>query len=158
MAGGLEGHAGGILGLDQLLDEHGGAVEYDLIALGLRLDDLGTERLTWRDLWVIVQHSPRESAIARAVGAEEAVWSLTDHLLATVIDVLNIANWQRENAGRPRGKSPTRRPKRIPRPGVEGEHKTVGSEPIPIKDFEAWWDAGVVDAAPGQETTGVTGG
>lgn len=154
MAGGQQGHDGGILGLDQLLDEHGEAVEYDLIALGLRLDDLGSERLTWRDLWVIVQHAPRESALARAVGGDDVVWGLTDHLLATTIDVLNIANWQRENQGRKKGQTPTRKPKRMPRPGVEDETKSIGSEPIPIKDFDAWWDnVAVMDAE-----AGVTGG
>jgi hypothetical protein len=34
--------------------------------LGLRLDWLGTVRLSWRDLWVIVQQSPRTSALFKA--------------------------------------------------------------------------------------------
>lgn len=122
--------------------------------MGLRLDDLGTERLTWRDLLVVVQHRPQDSALARALDGDEAVWSLTDHLLAITIDVLNIANWQRENAGKGKGQSPTRKPKRMPRPGVQDDTQKIGAEPIPIKDFDAWWD----NVAVTDQEGGVTGG
>lgn len=139
MAGGLQGDAGGIEGLLRLLDEHGEAVEYDLITLGLRLDDLGTERLTWRDLWVIVHHLPRTSALSRAIGGSDAEWGLTDHLLAVAVDAIEVGNWQRASSGR---KSPLPKPKPVPRPGAKREGQSFGSVPIPIKDFDAWWDAG----------------
>lgn len=139
MAEGLAGDAGGIFGLLDLLDEHGEAVEYDLITLGLRLSDLGTPRLTWRDLWVIVHHLPAGAALSRAVAGEDALWALTDHLLAVLIDATQLGNWQRENAGR---KSPTPKPKLLPRPGVKQDGKKFGSGAIPIKDFDTWWNTG----------------
>lgn len=72
MGRGVRRLAGGIVGLVRLLREHGEAVEYDLIALGLRLDWLPSRRLTWRDLLVIVRQSPRGSAIRRAVDPWDA--------------------------------------------------------------------------------------
>lgn len=63
---------GGIAGLVRLIRDHGEAVEYDLITIGLRLDWLGTEALSWRDLWVIVRQAPRDSAIRRAVDPKVA--------------------------------------------------------------------------------------
>ncbi|HLS46084.1 MAG TPA: hypothetical protein VK045_11675 [Ornithinicoccus sp.] len=133
MAEGLGCDGGGIEGLLRLLDEYGEAVEYDLITLGLRLDDLGTERLNWRDLWVIVNNLPRTSALVRAVAGEDAQWGLLEQLVARAADSLEVANWQRQ------GKAHAPRPKPIPRPGAKSETKTFGKDPIPIKDFDAWW-------------------
>lgn len=133
MAEGLGGDGGGIEGLLRLLDEYGEAVEYDLITLGLRLDDLGTERLNWRDLWVIVNNLPRTSALVRAVAGEDAQWGLLEHLTAVVADAVEVGNWQRQ------GKAHAPKPKPIPRPGAKSEAKKFGSDPIPIKDFDAWW-------------------
>src|SRR5690242_14164709 len=58
-----------MIGLLDLLDEHGEAVEYDLIDAGLRLRWLGTEALSWRDLLVRVRLSPRGSALYRVTAA-----------------------------------------------------------------------------------------
>lgn len=104
---------GGILGLSRLLKEHGEAVEYELIRLGLRLSWLGSEALTWRDLYVIVKQSPTDSAIHRSFAGPDHVWGLQEHLLAAVFDVLAVANWQR--GGDENGK----KPERLERPGVK---------------------------------------
>jgi len=56
-----------MIGLLDLLEEHGEAVEYDLIDAGLRLRWLGTEALTWRDLLVRVRRSSKGSALYRAL-------------------------------------------------------------------------------------------
>ena len=54
--------------------------------MGLRLQWLGTRRLTWHDLLVVVRHSPRSSALYRAqVGQEPAAWGLSERLLAYVL-------------------------------------------------------------------------
>ncbi|WP_425591812.1 DUF5361 domain-containing protein [Actinomyces procaprae] len=67
------------------------------------------------------------------------MWGLTEHLLAAAVDALNIANWQRANAGK---KAPSPRPKPIPRPGVKTEEKRFGQGAIPIRDFNSWWENG----------------
>lgn len=83
MAGGLRDRPGGIAGLVQLLTEHGEAIEYDLLALGLRLDWLGSPDLTWRDLHVIISQAPAGSAIVRAC-VPSAVFGSTDRLLLLI--------------------------------------------------------------------------
>ena len=56
-----------MIGLLDLIEEHGEAVEYDLIDAGLRLRWLGTEALSWRDLLVRVRLSPKGSALYRTM-------------------------------------------------------------------------------------------
>jgi hypothetical protein len=134
---GVERDAGGIAGLCRLLGEHGEAIEYDLIQLGLRLDWLGTEALSWRDLLVIVRQAGPGSRLALATQGARALWSQTDYLLADVIDLLAEANWQRA------GNKHAPRPKRVQRPGVTSpdEGQKFGRDPIPISEFNDWWFA-----------------
>lgn len=116
MGEGLRNRPGGIRGLLRLLKEHGEAVEYDLICLGLRLDWLGTEALTWRDLYVIVKHSPTTSAVATALRGHN--WSVGDYIALASLDVLRALSWQTGG-----GKGP--KPKPLPRP--DRSKDTVGA-------------------------------
>lgn len=95
MAAGLGPHSGGILGLYRLLGEHGEAIEFDLLERHYRLDDLGTEALSWRDLFVLVRRWEKQPGTATAEAVHGERWSVTDQLLAHVFDLLNLANWQR---------------------------------------------------------------
>jgi hypothetical protein len=79
--------------------------------LGLRRSWLGSEALTWRDLYVIVRQSPRGSAIHLAVSPDGA-WGLPEQLLAAIFDSLAVANWQRG------GDENAKKPERLERPGV----------------------------------------
>jgi hypothetical protein len=135
MARRITDDAGGILGLLDLVDEHGEALSYDLIGLGLRLEWLGSERLTWRDLLVIVRHLPQDSALSRSMNGSISSWTVTDYLLADIFDALNIANWQRANAGK---KSPSPKPKPYPRPGAKDNTRRIGRDPLPIPELDAW--------------------
>ena len=137
MEGGVDGRPGGILSVCRELRDHGEAIEYDLITLGLRLDDLGTERLSWRDLLVFLRQAPRTSAYTRAREPERSAWGVTDYLLATIADALAVANWQRGSQGR---RAPGPRPKPITRPGAE-EKQVFGRGAIRIRDFDDWWGA-----------------
>jgi hypothetical protein len=109
VAGRVGDHGGGIAGLSALLGEFGEAIRYDLLTVGLRLDDLGTSDLSWTDLKAVIVHSPPGSAFQRARHGEYATWTAETHLLAVIADALRIGNWQR--TGSKRG-----RPKPIPRP------------------------------------------
>jgi hypothetical protein len=80
--------------------------------LGLRLDWLGSEELSWRDLLVIVRQSPRGSAVSRAVNGEMDLWGLPEQLMAGIADILAVANWQRA------GDDKAKRPDPLPRPGI----------------------------------------
>ena len=134
MAEGCRGRRGGILGLCELIDQHPGAVEYDLIRHGLRLRDLGTRRLSWRDLLVIVQHQPaKRSAIAAAESPDDAPWGALDtHLLAEAVDMLHLLVWAKtKDASKGR-----KRPKPIERPGTRPDR--IGSKPLPLDEMKVW--------------------
>ncbi len=126
------GNAGGILGLLELLDEHQEAVERELIELGLRLRWLGTDRLSWRDLLVVVRQSPPGSPIDRAMNPDH-MWGLPEQLAASIVDSLRIANWmQTEDGSKNRNQ-----PKPLPRPGVVDPDQTIfGEGPLPIDELD----------------------
>lgn len=130
---------GGIVGLVQLIDEHGPAIEYDLIKLGLRLRQLGTDWLTWRDLLVIVQHAGHETSLFTSMHPDAAPWKLSEHLLAVIADAVIAGNWMQSKDGQKN----RNRPKPIPRPGVEPEAKKFGGRAESMDAIRDWlgWNA-----------------
>ena len=91
-------------------------------------------------LLAFVRHLPPDSALRREIDPDVA-W-LTDEklalLLAHVSDQLAWLQYTlvKANGGRPK------KPKPIPRPGVKDTTQKVGRDPIPIKDFDAWYYGG----------------
>ncbi|WP_324188420.1 DUF5361 domain-containing protein [Nocardia higoensis] len=114
---------GGILGLDALLEEHGEAVEFDLIALGLRLRQLGTDVLSWRDLLAIIRWLPAESALLRSMDPVGSRWQVSQHLLAEMTDSLRWLVW----AKTPDAQQGRNRPEPIARPGKKTDRERVGT-------------------------------
>ena len=113
-----------------------------MIALGLRWADIGSERLTWRDLRVIAQTSGPGTAIYRATSPGGAGWSATDYLLADVFDAVERNTYAliKANGGKPRT------PKPHPRPGVKStstETKRTGTTLLTREQLTARfkWDA-----------------
>lgn len=94
---------GGILGLRQLLREYGEAIEYDVLCVGRDIDDLGSRRLSWRHLWVIVRQSPASSALNRAASGMANGLSVTDAVLADIANTGRLSLWQR---GGSKGRKP----------------------------------------------------
>lgn len=128
-----EGHGGGIAGLVELIEQHGEAVEYDLIALGLRLEWLGTKRLSWRDLWVILRQAHRGSALYRAeIGADHS-WGLAEQLLAALVDEARTLMWSKTKDAK-KGRN---RPRPLPRPGVKTDEK-YGKGAITTDAMDDW--------------------
>lgn len=125
MGGGVGHQRGGILGLHRLLDEHGEAIRYDLLALGRDLDELG-DSLSWVDLRAVVRHSPRTAALARAVHGEGVDWDAGVHLLATAVDLLASGNWQR-------GGGKGVRPKPLKRPQ---EKRRIGTTVLTLDEMD----------------------
>jgi hypothetical protein len=62
--------------------------------------------------------------VGRATGGEG--YTVADHLLTIVCDLLVAANWQRANAGAPPNKQ-SKKPEPLPRPGSEPERKAISS-------------------------------
>lgn len=113
----------------------------------MRLDWLGTERLTWRDLRIIVSHLPRTSALFRSRnGDERTEWDVVAHLLAGIYDLQAAANYQRAVAS---GKRGVKKPRPIPRPGVKDRVKRVGRGAIPLSKFADWWESKRQDKSKG---------
>lgn len=115
MAGGFHGDRGGIIGLVRLLEEHGEAIEYELLTVGKHIDDLGTRRLSWRDLKVVATQAPPKGALHRALDPEGWAWSSDTYLIAGLIDLGAVANWQRA------GDKHRARPTPLPRPGEKAK-------------------------------------
>lgn len=132
----VRGH-GGILGLVRFLEEHGEAVEYHLIEMGLRLRWLGTEVLTWADLLSIIRGASRASPIGRELGGASAEWGPNEYLLALVVDSLQWSNYLLQLQINPR--SQPERPRPVSRPGAKPSGTRLGADPIPISQFEEWW-------------------
>lgn len=83
------------------------------------LADLGTRRLTWRRLGVLLRYLPRGSAYMQAIFGDRARWGPTDYLLASLIDIVQVGNYLAEITAsnkQLKGNTP-RAPKAIPRPG-----------------------------------------
>ena len=132
--------AGEIAALAELVEEHGEALEFDLLALGYRLRwlDSPTRDFNWRDLWVLARHLDSKSALHIAMfGHEESEWSLEAHLLALIVDNTAKNVWMKtEDAQR---KPPKNRPKPVPRPGVEDNStKTITGDVLPADEMLDW--------------------
>lgn len=144
MAEGRWDLGGGIFGLVDLLDEHEAEIEYDLISHGLRLRQLGTEALTWRDLKIIIELQPPEkSALVRSQDPEGFAWGIAEHLLAIIADSSRARVWQ-EGSGKSHDK-----PKPIPRPGVDTTEKTrYRYDVLPVNDMADFLGEGFTALLP----------
>lgn len=81
--------------------------------------DMWRGKLSLRAIWARIQNLPPNSSFANSVNDG---WILRDHLLATIIDELRNANWQRA------GGTDSNRPKPVERPGVvtkEDKHRAM---------------------------------
>lgn len=110
-----------------------------MLGLGLRLRHLGTERLRWRDLLVVVRHSPAGCAVQRSKDPKFGDWTTTDMLLRYAVDLLAAANWMASKDGA----DGVNRPKPFPGPGVpEDEGKPYGAGGVGIDELDEFlgWD------------------
>lgn len=101
---------------------------------GVALGDLFTGAMSWRRLRVLVDNLPRESATAARLHGEAVAWGAQEHLTATVIDTLNVSNWQRAQAG---SKTRIPRPKPVPRPGEKRKERRYGHTDLSADDVKA---------------------
>lgn len=109
------------------------ALERELIGLGLRSRQVGTDELTWRDLQAIVSHAEPGGPLAKDLGY---VWTTDGYMLANIYDALAGANWQRAGRSNEPPPKPIKRPNEV----MDGE-KSFGFEPIPLSEFNDWWDS-----------------
>lgn len=119
-------------------------LEYDLITnTNFTLDDIGF-RLPERALLAFVRGVPRSSLLSRAVHGQEGwAWSLQDNvpgLLAAVIDELRSFEYIYAQS---MSKRRLPRPRPIKRPGIaDDDSRKIGKDPIPISEWETFWEGG----------------
>jgi hypothetical protein len=74
--------------------------------------ELGTPRLSWRRLAVLIRHMPRGSALHRELDPEGVYWDpVNSELLAAIVEAEHLSIWQHGGA-----KGPCPRPVRRPLP------------------------------------------
>ncbi|MFJ8231748.1 hypothetical protein ACIQ9E_17590 [Streptomyces sp. NPDC094448] len=81
---------------------------YHLDLLDWHRGELSSRRLT-----ALVKHLPADSAVSREINGEVAEWSVTDYLLAAVVDHLAAANWMYVCVN---SEDPPAQPEPVPRP------------------------------------------
>ncbi|GAU66658.1 hypothetical protein SSP35_03_03060 [Streptomyces sp. NBRC 110611] len=115
------GERGGTLALCELTDEYGTALLADFRRFyGLDLAEalFGSQPVAPSLLLGLVEELPEDSALAAAVrgGPHHRGWTVSAHLLASVIDAVNDAAWITAQAN---SRKRIRRPRRFPRPAAD---------------------------------------
>lgn len=113
---------GKLTSLGWLLLAHGAALEADFQQFyGLELGACSPRRA-----WVLAQHLPREARVTRAID-EEATWGAQEHLLANVVDLLQLSNWLYIAAHTGEKGRPPKKPEPLRRPGEQKQNKQIAS-------------------------------
>ncbi|MDP5314045.1 hypothetical protein P8A21_23825 [Streptomyces poriferorum] len=84
--------------------------------------------LSSRRLALLIKHLPRDSATIRDTDGEAADWTVTDYLLAAVVDHLAAANWMFSVVNGDEESDPPDQPVPVPRPGDPAETADGGGE------------------------------
>ena len=100
------------------------------------------------------RHSRQDDAVFKAAFGDKAAWTVTDHLLACMVDLTNMLVWMQSADGQKN----RNRPKPIERPGdreellalpvgadgsvgeLGGEVHVKGTAMTPA-EFDAWWNS-----------------
>lgn len=102
----------------------------DLLTIGKRLDQVGTQEFSWWDLSVRVMFAQPDSIIYKAIHGH--TYGMVERQLGIVIDTLRAANWQRSG-----GRGPRPKPVRWPWSPKSGDDRTVGTA-APLDDVRAF--------------------
>lgn len=120
-----------MIGLLELHEEFPEALEYELLSVGLRWRDLGTKRLSWRDLKVVVSQAPADGALTRSRYPDAHL--LLDRRLEILDWRLAVANTQRGNqSGARKSEFPE-----LPAWARQTETR-IGSAPLPLDELAEW--------------------
>lgn len=102
-------------------------------------------RIPWTALRSFAAHLDAGSALVKETNPDIAGWQGAERvplMLADIYDALNALRWVVECANTPKKRRRPKRPKPYPRPGAKDGARKVGSAPIPLRDFDAWWNGG----------------
>jgi hypothetical protein len=125
-----------------LIEDHGPALEYDLLTMThYQLRDVGGA-LSWGALLHFVQNLPRTSALSRELvpQTETEQWAEGSNVAALLADIFDLLNAFRNEAAVKGTRHSARKSKPYPRPWLKPKKRHIGRGAIPVADFEAWWD------------------
>ena len=128
-----------MISLAEFIEEHGEALNYDLITrTNYQMDDIGGA-LSWSSLHSFIKYLPGDSAVAREVG-KSSVWDSrikTNAILADIYDMLQLLNANLVAFASGGKTKPKLTP--YPRPGREDNTKhTFGKGALPLDEMRAW--------------------
>lgn len=137
--GGKRCQSGKIISLAQFIEDHGEALNYDLMTrTNYQLDDIGGA-LSWSSLYSFINYLGGDSALARSLGKTNGWESTlkTNVILADIYDMLQALN-ANFVAYATRGKKKLKI-KPYPRPGRDDDnvHK-IGKGALPVNDLHKW--------------------
>lgn len=131
-----------MIGLAKQIQEHRGAIEYDLLTkTGHSIDDIGRS-LSWDALDSFLSNIGLDSALGRELHPEEAEWcttTKTNKMLAEVIDLLAQINANLVAIG---SHKPAKKVKPYPRPWKldPSDGKKIGSGGLPPAELRKWFE------------------
>jgi len=124
--------------LIDLIDEHGPALEYDLMRCGSRLRDFPDNGVSWRDLLILVEQGQKDSAsgLWRSLNPDWQ-WGTAEMLQALIVDELRYLQYITLAA---HGDNTAKPPKPIQRPGVTDDTVKHGDKAssLPIDEMAEW--------------------
>lgn len=131
-----------MIALVELIKEHGGALNHDLMTrLGAFIEDV-PDVVSWRDLMDFIHYLPNDSALFSALHPDIAPWATTaqtNSILANIYDAIAQLSHMYASA---HTKKTLPKPKPYPRPFAKDEdEQRLGSDPIPMSEFDDWWNS-----------------
>lgn len=128
-----------MISLARFTEEHGEAIDYDLITkTRYQLNDIGGA-LTWSSLNSFIKNLGGDSALARDLGKSTG-WETalkTNAILADIYDLLQIINANLVNMAS--GGKKKMKIKPYPRPGQDDDNKRkIGRGAMPLNELRAW--------------------
>lgn len=99
--------------------------------------------ISWCALRSFVTHLDGTSALVAELNPEAAAWSSPLGIKAAIADLYDLVaafRWEFCAANTPRNRTKPRKPRPYARPGARDDVKRYGSDPIPLSEFDAWWD------------------
>lgn len=136
---------GGIIALADIIDEHGDALEYDLLTiLGVRLRDV-PKTIGWHSVYVFVNHLPESSALFRSKYPEYAAFASPvqqSGLMAEIVEAVLWLKYDFDVAHSEKG-ARIQKPKPYPTPWAkereDDDRTTIGKGAIPKSEFLDWY-------------------
>jgi hypothetical protein len=130
--------SGGIISLHEFIQEHRGALEYDLLKTGHSLADIGGS-LQWGALGSFISHQNLDSAIIQETYPEYYSWGTlakTNSLLADIYDMLAQIN---ANVVGGFHRKAAKRTKPYPRPKKNNKDQKIGTA-MPKDKLRKWME------------------